>query len=166
MSSLTRCTHAGRAPRPLPLSALLKVLVVFSAALVFGAAHLALRFKLDVIEAETNQLQSLAGTLTSEVKALQGKNEALKQPDHLYQYASAELGMVPYRASERSVLRLNQAVYARYASPEATSQWMARAGGEAAPAAAAKDNSFFERLSERLGLLGQAQAAETTQHGR
>lgn len=157
MSSLSRCQIAGRAPKALPVNRLAEIMMLFSALLVFGLAHLYLQFNLNALQGETHQLQSLQNTLQSEVKALMGKTQALKRPERLFEYARLELGMVPYRETERAVLEIPREVYTRYELARATPT-------EALGAGESQDFSrgvWFGKLSERVGLISQALAGET-----
>jgi hypothetical protein len=154
MSRMSRCKDSDRVPRALPLTALIKVVMVFSVLLIFGLAHLHLQFSLNALASETNQLQSLQSTLQSEVRALRGKTQALKRPERLFEYAKLELGMVPYRETERDVLRIPRDVFTRYEVARAT-----QAGNEGESQEFSR-GAWLNELSERVGLLSQALASE------
>lgn len=157
MSSLSRCTAAGRTPKALPIKTLVEVIMIFAVIMTFGIAHLYLRFSLNAVQTETNYLQSLQGTLQSEVKALQGKTEALKRPERLFEYAHLELGMVPYGTSEREMLRVPKDIFTRYEMARASQETMLASAGAPAGSRA----RWLEKLSERFGLISQALAGET-----
>lgn len=154
MSSLSRCAIARETPKVLPPATLFKVILFFAVLLLFGLAHLSLRFHLNKLLVETGRLQSAQSTLSNEVKMLQGKSEALKHPKRLNEYGRLELGMVPYRKDEqKTIVQIRKDVYARYE--------LARAalGAGHAPAAAS-DSPWIEKLSDRVGLINQALAGE------
>jgi hypothetical protein len=143
-------------PKVMPAVTLLKVLVVFGVALAFGIAHLSLRFQLNKIELETGRLQSLQGTLASEVKALEGRTAALKNTKWLTEYGCQELGMVPYRQDgEKVVVRMRQDVHERYELARASLAGKA----ESAPAPYSR-TLWIEKLGDRVGLIGDALAGE------
>lgn len=155
MSMFTRCTTTGHAAKPLPMKNMIGVTVFFGALLCFGLGHLYLRFSLSDLRAETIRLQAVQGNLLSEINALRGQNEALKRPERLYEYAHAELGMVPYRVADREVLAMSKDVYQRYELARAV-QGPALTGAPEDAAGAL----WLERLSERFGLISQALAGE------
>lgn len=156
MSSLTRCTVHGHLPKPLPAPTLLKALVVFTALLAFGLTHLYLRFSLAELSRETIGLQSLQATLMSENNALRGRTEALKRPERLMEYAKVELGMVPYRATERETHRISARIYDRYEVARASEDRLLLTGGQPGQ----PRDLWIEKLSERFGLISQALASE------
>lgn len=143
-------------PKVLPPLTLLQVVVVVGILLSCSLAHLALRFQLGAVRRETNQLQALQSTLASEVKGLQGRTAALTQDKKLIEYARNELGMVPYRPEiERKVVVVRPDVNRRYELARAESQATRR------PAAAvAGAEPWFDKYSDRLGLISQAVARE------
>ncbi|MCL5269549.1 MAG: hypothetical protein M1457_03095 [bacterium] len=158
MSSLTRCTAVDHAPRALPAPRLLKIMVVLAVALVFGLAHLHLRFSLNELRSETIRLQSLQETLRSNINALRGETGALKRSEQLYNYASNELGMVPYKIENRVNYVIPEEIYARYA--------MARAAHDPATddriEFADSQARWLEALSDRIGLIGMSMAGQTS----
>jgi len=153
LSRFSRCTITGRSPKALPVRTLLRVIAIFVGLLGFGLAHLYLRFNTNELRAETIRLQSLQGTLLSEINAVRSQNETLKRPENLFDYARVELGMVPYRTIERDVLAMPENVYQRYE--------IARAAGRG-PAGDRNQPEMFwvARLSEQFGLISQALAKE------
>lgn len=154
MSSLSRCKTTRRAPKALPAGALLRTMAIFLALLLFGLAHLHLRFSLNQMQSETGQVQAAVAALRSEVNALQGKTQALKRPQRLFDYARLELGMTPYATTERQTLAMPREIAMRYELARA-------ARGAAGEAEADPKAVWLEKLSERLGLIGEAQARPT-----
>lgn len=148
-------------PKVMPAVTLLKVLVVFGVALAFGIAHLSLRFQLNKIELETGRLQSLQGTLASEVKALEGRTAAFKDTKRLYQYGCQELGMVPSRQDgEKRVLKVREDLYTRYELARAN-----LGARNAAPAPFSK-TLWIEKLGDRVGFINDALAGEKDEKAR
>lgn len=157
MSRFSRCTIAGYVPKPLSARTMVRVLACFTALLCFGLAHLYLRFSLSQQRVETTRLQALRQTLGSEINALRGRNEALKRPDRLLEYARLELGMVPYHAARRQVFRMPEATYKRYELARVNQgRRLPSDFSSQSPAGAV----WLDRISERFGLISQAIAGE------
>lgn len=158
MSFFTQCTTRRRkAPRPLPLWTIMRVMLALAVVLGFGLAHLGLRFKLHETRVETNRMQTQKTKLVSTVKALTSEIEALKEPEALLAYARGTLGMDYYVSSERETIRMPQEVHARYA--------MARAAIEDRMIAATRSElerqgeMWLEIVNERIDKMGMATTA-------
>jgi len=142
--------------RLVPFSALMRVLFALGLLLLFALGHLHLRFMLDGVRRDAIRLQTTHDQLTSENNALRGELEALKQPERLFEFARAELGMMPY-GEERVEIRMPEEIYTRYAMART------KAGGPAQPPlspTAIQAALWLERLGERVGWAPAAQAGE------
>ena len=153
MSTISRCKQHSSIPRPLPFASMIRLLMMLGVALVLCLAHLHIRFCLSDLRRETNQLQTLEGTLDSEINALSAEVESLKHPDTLNDFARNKLGMVPYNPVHREVIRIPEQIHIRYAMARAQ-----RKGRE--DRTARTDALWVEALGERLGLSGRAMASE------
>ena len=158
-SFFTQCkSRRKRAPKPLPLATILRIGAALGILLIFGLAHLGLRFQLHQTQLETNRMQVAQSKLTSAIKALRAETEALKQPEALVSYARGELNMDYYVTSERETIRMPAEIHTRYA--------MARTALEDRQLAAGR--SELERqgemwlgiVSERIGFVNTAVAGE------
>src|SRR3990170_2787103 len=96
MSRFTQCKEAVRRTKVAPPAVLVKIVLALSVMLAFGLAHIHLRVRLSQTRRQIGVLQAEQGRLLSDVKAVRGENEALKNPKALQAYASHELGMVSY----------------------------------------------------------------------
>lgn len=154
MSNISRCAIIHETPWVLSPIALIQVVGVAAVLLTLGVAHLSLRFHLTRIQRETSQLQMRESDLSSEVKALQGKTESLKNPKRLFEYARLELGMVPSRPDEeKRVLRVPDDVYSRYL--------LARAelDGRTGPVRTG-ESAWYEKVGNRLDFISKAVAGD------
>jgi hypothetical protein len=137
------------------LGAILRIVTILTVVMGFSLAHLHLRFSLNRVRAEEIRLQTLQGTLVSDLNALRGETESLKRPERLYDFARGELGMVEYNPAQRQTLRMPEDVYSRYA--------MARAAGERDLAAHGQPRQaevWLQAMGDQIGLIGQALARE------
>lgn len=148
--ALSRCPEYDVAPCMLSPRFFAAVFMVLAIALGFGLAHLHLRFRIDQIQAETVRLQTIHSTLHSDINALKSRNEAIKHPEHLFEYAQAELNMQPFSQTQAERLCVPEPIRHRYA--------LARANASTNPTN--EPGPWFESVGERIGLMGRAMAKE------
>lgn len=158
MSSISKCSVSYETPWVMPPAALAKAMVVAGVLLALGVAHLSLRFHLARLQRETSTLQARQGVLASDVKALQGRTESLKNPQRLFEYARLELGMVPTRQdAEKRIVQVSDEAFKSFELARAEFDGRlepVRKGGTSA------GEAWYEKVSDRLGLIGQAVAGE------
>jgi len=137
-----------------PLKVALKIVLVLSVTGLFWSAHLYLRFGVDQFRAETVRMQHDESLLQRELGAMRSENEALKQPERLYDYARNKLGMVAIGPDQRKTLRIPDEVSERYALARVP---LTPPVASANPSAA----GWIDSLGDRVRLSRQAQAAIT-----
>ena len=144
--------------KPFSLRVALRIIFVLGIGLIFCVTHLHLRFGLHQVRRETIRLQTLQGTLASEINALRGQTEALKQPEHLFEVARQDLGMTNYSPEKREQLSIPEEIHSRYALARASRRASSLAGDSTGMI---QTGQWLAVLSERIGLTGEAQARET-----